>query len=47
MKTDYIISRLKRNGYIVSHCKDKIVVKKAYGFGKIFNSYNEAYNYYF
>ena len=47
MKTNYIISRFKRNGYTISRCKDKIIVKKAFGFAKVFNSYNGAYNYYF
>lgn len=48
MKIDYIMKRFKSNGYTIARCASgKICVKQPNGFSKLFESYNQAYNYYF
>ena len=48
MNIDRILGRFKRNGYNVTRCASgKIMVKQPNGFSELFDSYNEAYRYYF
>ena len=48
MTIERIISRFKKKGYLITRCfSGKIMVANKYGFSKVFDSYSEAYKYYF